>query len=1051
MSEILETTCSQLLSSEDLKIDTHIVEFLETKKSYIQIFSTPHTYMKIYSKKKQALSDIIPIIHSFNFRIIDEVTYEVTKDSNSFSIIKLNIEIEDIQKLQAHKENIIRVFSSVLNRDISIIRNKLFQLAYLENFCTRGILLFITITKFEDQLVSVFNESVIVRTLVKYSHISRIYLEYFINKFGINEVRRLDWFEEEIEKELKEVKDLTEDKMLRLFFEIIKNTKRTNYFFNNDAISLKIYTDSINYKLKGINPKIEGFVFHPDFVGTHLRMDKVSRGGLRWSNRFGDYRDEIKSLMIAQEAKNAVIIPKGAKGGFIILKENITKDEFKNYYEIFINSLLDLVDNKIDDKIIKDKRVIAYDEDDFYFVVAADKGTSAMSDVANAISLKRNFWLKDAFASGGSYGYHHKVLGVTAKGSIKSSHRFFIEKGIDFYKESITMVGVGSMNGDVFGNGLLESDKFLLKAAISHKEIFIDPNPDAKISFEERKRLYHESNSSWKNYDKSKISKGGGVFRRDEKAIKLSLEIKESLKIDKDIVNSEELIRYILKAKVDMVYLGGIGTYYKSSIENNIDIGDKENENVRVDACEIRADVVCEGANLGMTMLGRIEYAKNGGKINLDSIDNAAGVNTSDHEVNIKIFLNTLVQKSFINEDERNEHLKNLTEFVVNSVLWTDYFQALSISLDEIRSQKNINEFIKTIDVLENSVDYFKRKNFHIPKNSEIEEIMTQDGKIVRPILSVLMLYAKILIQDILVKDDMIEASAFNKYLFKYFPKSFIAIYENEIIHHPLKKEIIAMIIANKIINSCGTTFISDLDEIGVDRFILKIKAYLLSDEFFGANDLRFDLFRNDFKIKVSESYEFLLELEKSIVFSANRMLEKLEVSEINFENVFSLRQKVFNALDTLDFQFIFDFKNCSLEGCYDSLNYLKLVTYILEIKRSTQLDFKDITILCYKMIKNLHIVRLLTRVEDVKIKDKTEKVLKYQLLKMIESVIVALSKELINFRRKDEDFDETIESFFKEREKEYNQYKLMLLEINNSNISVVQLSIIVNQLLLLK
>lgn len=1042
--------CGQPLSQEDMEISDSIVELLETKESAIEIISNNTAYLKIYSNTKQVLSDIIPIVHSFNIRVIEEVSYEVKKAEKLYFVMKLTIEVGDFAKLEAHKQNVIELFSAVLNNEISIIRNKLFELTYLENFCKRCILLFIAITKFEEQLVSVFNEPVLIKTLVKYSAISRLYLDYFINKFGIDEYRRVEEFEEKIENELKEVHDLTEDKILRLFYEIIRNIKRTNYFFNKEAIALKIYTNAIRYNLKGINPKIEGFVFHPEFVGTHLRMDKVSRGGLRWSNRPDDYREEIKSLMIAQDSKNAVIIPKGAKGGFVIFKEQVSKEEFQHCYETFVDALLDLVDNKVDDKIIRDERIVAYDDDDFYFVVAADKGTADMSDVANAISLKRDFWLKDAFASGGSHGYHHKVLGVTAKGSMKSSHRFFIEKGVDFYTESITMVGVGSMNGDVFGNGLIESDKFLLKAAISHKEIFIDPNPDAKVSYEERKRLYHERNSAWSAYDASKISKGGGIFRRDEKAIMLSPEIKEAFHIRENVLDSEQLIRYILKAKVDMIYLGGIGTYYKSSSESNIDIGDKANENVRVDARQIRASVVCEGANLGMTMQGRIEFAKKGGKVNLDSIDNSAGVNTSDHEVNIKILLNMLVEKGFINEEERNENLKNLTDFVVNSVLQTNYFQSLALSLDEIRSQHHLHDFIQTIEVLENNVEHFKREDFFIPKNNEIDKILTSEGKIVRPILAVIMLYTKIHMQNLLLKDPMIDDLIYNKYLFKYFPKNFVAVYKNEIVHHPLKKEIVAMVICNTIVNHCGATFIANLDEIGVDAFILKIKAYMLSNKFFGANDLRYEIYRNDFLIPVQDSYSFLMELEKSILFSAGTMLNKLEVSEMNFDNVILLREKTFNAMNTLGFDLTFDFEHCNKKKFYESLHYLKLITYILEIKKNTQLDFEHIAILYYKLIKDLNIVELLKRVEEVDIDSEVQYILKQQLLKMIESVIVDLPKKLIEFRRKDEDIDMTLGSFFKEREKEYSYYHTLLSELDE-DATAVELSIIVNQLLLLK
>ncbi len=1050
MDEELAIACGQILREDDLRLDEGVIECLQTKDCAVEIVFGGESSIRIYSYTQKMLSDIIPIMHSFNIRVIDEVSYEINKNGKLYHIMKLNTQMSDPLKFEANQTNIISLFLAVLNKEISIIRNKLFELSCLENFCVRGVLLFIAIVKFEGQLVSAFNESMLIKTLLKHSLITRLFLDYFINKFSPNAVRTIEAFEEEIKKALQKIADLNEDKILRLFFEILKNTKRTNFFLEKETISLKVHTNSIGYYLKGINPTIEGFVFHPDFVGVHLRMDKVSRGGLRWSNRMDDYRDEIRSLMIAQEAKNAVIIPKGAKGGFVIFKENPTQEEFEFCYLSFVDALFDLVDNKIDNNIIRDERIVAYDGDDFYFVVAADKGTSQMSDVANSISIKRNFWLKDAFASGGSHGYHHKSLGVTAKGALISSQRFFIEKGVDFYQNPITVVGVGSMNGDVFGNGLLQSEMFLLKAAISHREIFIDPNPDPKISYQERKRLYDDNNASWEKYDITKISQGGGVFRRDEKEITLSPQIKEAFDIHKSIVDSEELIRYILKAKVDMIYLGGIGTYYKSSIENNIDIGDKENENVRVSANEIRATVVCEGANLGMTMQSRIEYAKEGGKVNLDSIDNAAGVNTSDHEVNIKILLNGLIHKGFFDENSKNEQFKSLTEFVVNSVLSSNYYQALALSLDEKRSQKNIYEFNKSIDVLENNIGYFRRKDFYIPKSSEIDKVLSPEGGIVRPILSTLMLYSKILIQNILVKDEMIEEHIFSKYLFEYFPKSFVAIYENEIIQHPLKKEIIALIVANLIVNNCGTTFICDLDENGVDAFVLKIRAYLLSNLFFGGNEIRHALYRSDFDICAEDSYRFLLELEQKILLNAKTMLYKLEVSEMNFENIVMLREKTIHALSVFGFDFTFDFEHYDLNKFIKSLNYFRLIMHVFEIKKSTQLDIEHITGLYYKLILDLRIVELLEKLEALEESDQIHTTLKSQLFKIIESLIIELIKHLILFRRKDEAFDTTLASFLNERKKEYDYY-CTLLDTMQSNPTVLEFVIIVNQLQLLR
>jgi glutamate dehydrogenase len=1052
----LSAACAQLLSKEDLEIDEQILKKLELKDTYTEIKSHPAPQIKIYSKTKLILSDIIPIIHNFNFQVLDEISYEITANGMGVYINRFNLKVKSKDKLESHKKNIKDIITSVIDGTVKY-KGKLYELVYLENFCQRSIMLFRALINYEDQMVSAFNSAAIVFTLVKFSNISKFFLEYFMVKFDPSvkgKEQKIKADEKKIIDALKEVKNINEDKILKLFFEILKNILRTNYFLNKESIAFKVNTKNLKPFLKGIQPNIEAFVFNQDFNGLHLRVGNISRGGIRWSDRYDDYRNEVRSLMIAQEGKNAVIIPQGAKGGFVIYKDksHLSKEEFKKCYISFIDALLDLVDNIKKGKIQKNKNIVAYDGDDPYFVVAADKGTSQMSDVANEISKQRGFWLKDAFASGGSKGYHHKKLGITAKGAIKSAQRFFIEKGVDFYKEPITVVGIGSLRGDVFGNGILQSKNFKLVAAISHSEIFIDPNPDIEKAYKERVRVFNLPDPKWSNYDKSIISKGGGVFKRSEKEIELNDELKKFLKTSKKFLNGEELAKKLLMLPVDMIYNGGVGTYFKGSEESNIEVGDKENEAVRVDASDIKAFCICEGGNLGLTQKARVEYAKNGGKINLDSIDNSAGVDTSDHEVNLKILLNTLVEKNILKEEEKDENLKSLEEFVVSNVLWTNYFQSLSISLDEERSKKDIKAFVDTIEVLEENLDFFRRRDFNLPKNTSIQSILTQNGTIIRPALAILTLYAKIVLKNILNRSDMVATDAnFEKYLFKYFPKPFVSVYEDEIKKHPLKKEIISTIIANKIINFCGSSFIADLGKIGEERFLLKIKAYLISNELFGANDVRYEIYRRDYEVEPKNQYELLLEIEEAIKYNMNWMLKSLSKDEISFEGILGYQSSIKKILSELEIE-----KKCFIQKCdlvnsfFATIDYLKLSTAIINIKKTTKFNFGEIAAVFYYIIDKLEIATIMDAVEESIPKDEIEKLLKEQQQKLIEFLIVDITKKILNFKRKLEHPRDAVENYLKEKCMDVKEYEAMIEKIRSQeDTSVPYLSSIINYLLI--
>lgn len=1054
MQKKLQAVCSQLIEESDLTISDDVADELSGCDLTLQIYESAECEIKIYSKNCIPISDIIPILGDFGFVTISEITYEAMLEKHVVFVTKLMLDSDKEGLLAKNRVHVKDVLLRVLNGEIE--QGKLLGLVYLENFSAREILLSRAFGNYAQQLIPDFNKSSLEDCIIRYHGLFALFLQFVLTKFDhkiVDREKKLALIEEKTLEAFKKIESINDDRVLKLVHEILQSLVRTNYFSNSDTLALKFDVSQLSHILKGVQPHFETYVYAHEMKGTHLRVSKVCRGGIRWSNRAEDFRTEVKSLMITQEAKNSIIVPKGAKGGFIINNTDLSKEEFEGYYTRFINALLDVVDNQKEGKVIRDENAIIYDGDDPYFVVAADKGTSSMSDTANKIAISRGFWLQDAFASGSSNGYHHKKLGVTAKGALKASQRFFIEVGVDFYKEPISIVGVGSMSGDVFGNGLLESEQFKLIGAISSDEIFIDPAPDVKISYAERKRLFELKRGKWSLYDEKKISSGGGVFKRTSKSITLTPEIKALLQTEKATLNGEELAKELLKLKVDMLYFGGIGTYVKASTESNISLGDKENEFVRIDADEIGAMVVCEGANLALTMPARIEYALNGGKINLDSIDNSAGVDTSDHEVNLKILLNALVQKNLLCEDGKNSTLQGISDNVVGSVMWTNYLQSLSISLDSMRSLKDMDAFKRSLTVLEKNLPVFKRNYFDIPRDRDFHEVIDSDGRLIRPIIATMTLYAKILLQDLLCGCSMYEEdSFFDRYLFKYFPKSLIAIYEEEIRQHPLKKEITSMIISNKIINNAGATFIEDLDLLGKEKFLLKIKAYLATNQFYDANDIRFEIYRSDYEIEVLKQYKMLLKIEDEIAYNVQWMLKSLKKEEIDFGSILEYKTSIKDVISALNVpRHITIAGHDPINTFFTNLNFLKFSSTIIKIKQLSKADFKEVSMLFYALVQKFEIPLLMEAIQNISPKNETQEHLRVQIKQLLEFKLVDLTKELLQFKREGEDVSEVIGGYIKEKEFDLIRHEQMIEFIKTSEyLSMSDLSVSVNHLLLI-
>ncbi|TVQ40033.1 MAG: NAD-glutamate dehydrogenase, partial [Wenzhouxiangella sp.] len=668
------------------------------------------------------------------------------------------------------------------------------------------------------------------------------------------------------------VSSADQDRILRGFYDLVRSMLRTNIYQQDDRgefreyVSIKLDSSTVP-DLPPPRPYREIWVYSPRVEGIHLRGGKVARGGLRWSDRREDFRTEVLGLMRAQNVKNTMIVPVGAKGGFVVKmppedegREKLMA-EVVYCYRCFISGLLDITDNRDGDEIIPPSQVVRKDdEDDPYLVVAADKGTATFSDIANAISVEHGFWLDDAFASGGSNGYDHKKMGITAKGAWESVKRHFRELGLDTQTEEFSVVGIGDMAGDVFGNGMLLSEQICLKAAFNHMHIFLDPAPDAAGSFAERKRLFELPRSTWADYDPSLISKGGGVFSRQAKSIPLSPEVREWLGLEADSLAPHALIRELLKAPVDLLWNGGIGTYVKGSGESNADVGDLANNLVRVNGGELRCRVIGEGGNLGFTQRGRIEFALGGGRINTDFIDNSAGVDCSDHEVNIKILLNQAVESGQLDVPARNQLLKEMTEEVSGLVLRSNYLQTQALSMMENLTSGRLGSEAHFIAMLERQ-GVIDRDLEELPDEETLRERVARGQGLTRPELSLLLSYAKITVYQDLLESDVPEDPYLSQELEDYFPTPLRERFRDLMPEHRLWREIIATKVTNSIVNRMGAHFAMRIREDTGANSATMAKAYTVAREIFKARDYWRDVEALDNQVPAQRQTEAVLEM----------------------------------------------------------------------------------------------------------------------------------------------------------------------------------------------
>ncbi|TAK63041.1 NAD-glutamate dehydrogenase domain-containing protein [Methylobacter sp.] len=851
--------------------------------------------LHFYSRQPRYLDEYIPVLENMHLRVMDQVQFPVTVDGvtlfiKSFTIKGAKNHVVSFSKLRSRMLETIRVMM-----DGKVENDALNKLCVITGMAWQEIDVLRAYRNYYLQLGHRTTRVSVHHALLNNPQVALCLFNYFEARFRPNP----DWDDPVIREEqasfslrlqllesIATVSDINDDRILRTLFNLIDATMRCNFHLRR---SLSDYFIAFKINSLGIidmpapKPQNEIYVHAVDMEGIHLRSGKISRGGIRWSDRPDDFRTEILGLMQTQISKNSLIVPTGAKGGFVVKKNGSKlsslrfKEVGKKAYLILIHGLLDLTDNYLDDQVVKPQNIVCYDDPDPYLVVAADKGTAQFSDIANAVSAEYQFWLGDAFASGGSRGYDHKALGITARGAWECIKRHFRELGKasvsahvphlrpvgkDIQSEAFTVVGIGSMDGDVFGNAMLLSPYIRLLAAFSGQHIFIDPNPsDTKAAFNERKRLFELPGSSWNDYDRTLISAGGGVYPRSSKDIPVSAELKKWLGIRYKSLDGESLIRYLLTAPMELLWLGGIGTYVKASTEKHEDVGDRANDNVRVDAADLRAIVVGEGANLGFTQKARIEYSLKGGRINTDAVDNSAGVDTSDHEVNLKIFLVGLQKKKLITDYQ--PLFISMTQDVCRLVLADNIAQSLCLSLEQWRCEENAAVYLQLAERLEAAGSFDRAVECFPPT----KEIMSRPGQVItRPELAVLMAASKMYLTQLMQDDQpgLLQEEYFNRYLQAYFPEQLSKQFADYLPAHPLAREIKATLISNKLINQAGSSFLSlDSDSKNIPHHVT---CYLTFDQVLDGDALRQAISALDNKVAADQQYRLLMLLENTLI-----------------------------------------------------------------------------------------------------------------------------------------------------------------------------------------
>jgi glutamate dehydrogenase len=861
-----------------------------------------------------SLSHVLPLLQNMGVEVVDERPYEVAPAGRHRSwIYDLGLRYEPSPAVNDAevKELFQDAFTALWLGDVE--SDPFNTLVLHAGLAWRPVMVLRAYARYLRQTGTAFSERYIEQVLVANPRVARLLVRLFESRFDPRLTGRADdggaagaheelgaAIAEEIEGALDAVTSLDEDRILRSFLSMIRATLRTNYYQRTANGTPKPYL-SLKFDPEAIpdlplpKPKAEIFVYSPRLEGVHLRFGPVARGGLRWSDRREDFRTEILGLVKAQAVKNTVIVPAGAKGGFVCkrLPDPADREAFRAEgvasYKQFISGLLDITDNLADGKVVPAHDVVRHDGDDPYLVVAADKGTATFSDIANQVAASYGFWLGDAFASGGSVGYDHKGMGITARGAWESVKYHFRSLGVDVQSEDFTVVGVGDMSGDVFGNGMLLSDRIRLVAAFDHRHIFLDPAPDPEVSYRERRRMFALPRSSWADYDAALISRGGGVHPRTAKKIPLTPQVREALGIAGSInaMTPHELIHAILCAPVDLMWNGGIGTYVKASSENHADVGDKANDVLRADASELRCRVVGEGGNLGLTQKARIEFSLGGGLVNSDFIDNSAGVDTSDHEVNIKILLDQVVRDGELTAEQRDKLFLDMTDEVAELVLHDNYAQNVVLAAARAQAPAMLHLHARYLRKLEREGKLKRRLEF-LPDDKTLAERRQAGIGLTGPEFATLLAYTKLTLDEEIRGSDLPDDPDLASRLVEYFPTPLRERFRDRMDRHPLRREIIATSVVNSMVNDSGTTFAFRLgEETGASASDIA-RAYLVAREVFHMPGFWQSVDGLDYQIDTATQISMRLEARKLTERGARWLLHN--------------RRMPFDIRDTVDF-----------------------------------------------------------------------------------------------------------------------------------------------------
>lgn len=983
-------------------------------------FDEDASSIRIYHDKESlVLSEVLPILENLSLRVLLQSSHKVEFRHNG-DLQRSTIDIFRVQSsttggpldLKQHRERLIPAITALLEKNAE--NHRLNGLIVAGGLTWNEVSLVRTYEAYLSQVSVSKSRRFITQTLLAHPECAALIYRFFEAKFkpGFDgREKAMAEVKEEFFDSLNAVTSLAYDHTLRALFNLVEATLRTNFFLGKEYVSHKISSRDV-LEMPEPRPLYEIAVVGRNVEGIHLRGGNVARGGLRWSDRPDDFRTEVLGLMKTQMTKNAVIVPVGSKGGFVLKGAPSDRDALRGFveeqYKTFIRGLLDLTDNNKGGKVVHPEGLVIYDGPDPYLVVAADKGTATFSDIANQISAEYDFWLGDAFASGGSHGYDHKKEGITARGAWECVKRHFFETGLNVMEEEFAVVGIGDMSGDVFGNGMLYTDKICLKAAFNHLHVFIDPSPNAAATYAERKRLFELPRSAWSDFNASLISKGGGVFERAAKAIPLSPEMKEMLDVDADTLNGQELVRAVLRMKTDLLWNGGIGTYVRESGETNADVGDSSNDVVRIVASELRARIVGEGGNGGFTQLARIEFAKLGGRINTDAIDNSAGVDMSDHEVNIKILFQPLVSHGDLTFEKRNEVLESMTDEVSDLVLKDNYWQSLCLSIGEMRSKEDLQLFSTLMDYL-SEFGPLDKKVEYLPDAKAVLERSRSGQGFTRPELAIILAYTKMGIYRRILETDFPDEPLFQHYLLDYFPKLLRDQYADHIKKHSLRREIIATQFTNVVVDLLGITFVHrTIRDTGATP-IQVIRAALAALELVNAKEFLAKLSAFDRKISAHNFYEVLSGLVRALENVVNWiLLTDADLSSLSHiigsykERLRELREGLHEILPPGEQKRLANLKARFLKNGFDeefasyvaSLDYVPSGIGIVDNARIADVPLGEAARRYYEVGEKLRFAWLRDQLRLIQSKDKWETIANVGLIMDLRQIQLRLSLE---------------------------------------------------------